>query len=356
MKPILCALLAALLLLFPLAPVRAAEQEPLVRAAADITEPTLYYCYAMIVAGEGLNARGLWERQMDPRAYSLLLRADGTGSLRLGDEEGTFDIRWTEDTITVVDIDTLPYTWQGSHILLTIKGVTTIEFAPAAEVEALLAEKTEGLSAFSAFDIPAFSPEAVADAWSRLDSDQWAGSIRVIEIDLAGGCTAFCPQEDGTLAPRAMTYSIQGDDLLVSDEAETLIFRYDMESDRLLLATEAGEAAFVRDPRAMLPLIDIAPYMGTWQAAKMRFEEYVYPMPENSPRLRITLNADGSAAYEYNGTTEGLSWGVANDRITLFAPNGAPLELQFFFAEGIVQLSMNLGGTLATVLFERTEE
>ena len=353
MKPILCALLAALLMLFPLAPVRAAEQEPLVRAAADITEPTLYYCYAMIVAGEGLNARGLWERRMDPRAYSLLLRPDGTGSIRLGDEN-TFDIQWTEDAITVVDGETLPYAWQGSHILLTLTGITTIEFAPAAEVEALLAEKAEGLSAFSAFDIPAFSPEAVADAWSRLDPDQGTGGIRVIEIDLAGGCTAFYPREDGTLAPRAMTYSIQGDDLLVSDEAETLTFRYDTESDRLLLVTAAGEAAFVRDPRAMLPLLDIAPYLGTWQATKVRFEEYVYPMPQGSPLLKITLNADGSAVYEYNGPTEGLSWGVANDRITLFAPNGAPLDLQLAFAEGVIHLYMNLNGTPATFLFERT--
>lgn len=42
MSRILCVLLAALMLLLPLAPVRAAEQEPLVRAAADITEPTLF--------------------------------------------------------------------------------------------------------------------------------------------------------------------------------------------------------------------------------------------------------------------------------------------------------------------------
>ena len=73
---------------------------------------------------------------MDPRDIYLELRPDGTGHIQIMDEDSSADFNWTDGALTY-EGESVPFTWVGDHILLTVEG-ESIEFAPDAEVEALL--------------------------------------------------------------------------------------------------------------------------------------------------------------------------------------------------------------------------
>ena len=79
-------------------------------AVLPVGEGQLYYGYQMTTDGQTIELIPfLTAMGMDPKDIYLELRPDGT----------------------------VPFTWVGDHILLTVEG-ESIEFAPAAEVEALL--------------------------------------------------------------------------------------------------------------------------------------------------------------------------------------------------------------------------
>lgn len=107
------------------------------QAAQPADEGQLYYGYRMTTDGQTtdlvpfLTAMGL-----DPKDICLELRADGTGTFQFMDDRA--EITWTEDTLTY-EGKSIAYTRQGDHILLAIED-EALELAPAAEVEALLAD------------------------------------------------------------------------------------------------------------------------------------------------------------------------------------------------------------------------
>ena len=108
-------------------------------AAQPIGEGQLYYGYQMTTDGQTIELIPfLTAMGIDPREICLELRPDGTGHIQIMDEDSSADFVWTEDTFSV-DGQSVPYTWVGDHILLDVEG-ESIEFAPAAEVEALLGD------------------------------------------------------------------------------------------------------------------------------------------------------------------------------------------------------------------------
>lgn len=105
---------------------------------APVTEKT-YYGYRVTSDGQTYDLVPILVLMgMDPKSFSVTLRSDGTGRALLMDETGAMDFTWTEEAF-VVDGESIPYTREGDHILIAMDG-ESVEFAPAAEVEAQLAE------------------------------------------------------------------------------------------------------------------------------------------------------------------------------------------------------------------------
>lgn len=101
----------------------------------------VYYGYRMSSDGQTVDVIPyMIELELDPRAFCLVLRSDGTGRLQLMDPDNSGELTWTAETITAEGY-TIPYTREGDHILFTIES-ESIEFAPAAEVEAMIASLT----------------------------------------------------------------------------------------------------------------------------------------------------------------------------------------------------------------------
>ena len=194
----------------------------------EVTEDQVYYGYRMISDGQSfdlvpfLSAMG-----MDPKDISLVLRADGTGRIQIMDESESGEFTWTEDTLTAND-ETIPYTREGTHILITA-GEDVIEFAPAAEVEALLAE----LSA-QENDVKTVIPtvEELAGSWTFTKAKALGLEIPASEI---GTSLTLVLNEDGTVTrladgtPDELMWVIQEDgrvSLTVADE-EIYALTYD---------------------------------------------------------------------------------------------------------------------------------
>lgn len=93
--------------------------------------------------------------------YCLTMQPDGTGHVQFGSEELSGDILWNETQIIAVgnEDDPAPYTREKGHILMDIDG-TIMDFAPAGEIEALMAVKTWELK-----NLPAQIPEDMEGTW-----------------------------------------------------------------------------------------------------------------------------------------------------------------------------------------------
>ena len=140
-------------------------EEPLpdIRALVDHSqEEQTYYGYLMISGDQSVSMLDVLPAMgMDPEDFYVTLNPDGTGYLQFGEEEAGGEITWTETEFTA-EGESVPYTRQGDHILLTVEG-TLIEFAPEGEVEALLAMKGD---AASAGDVAVeFTAEDVIGSW-----------------------------------------------------------------------------------------------------------------------------------------------------------------------------------------------
>lgn len=104
---------------------------------ASVTEK-VYYGYRVTSDGQTYDLVPILALMgMDPTSFSLTLRSDGTGRAVLMEESEAMEFTWTEEAF-IVNEESIPYTREGDHILLTMEG-DSIEFAPAAEVEAALA-------------------------------------------------------------------------------------------------------------------------------------------------------------------------------------------------------------------------
>ena len=102
----------------------------------------LYYLLSINEGGTTLNAIETFAGTgVDVRDFYLLLHDDGTGYMQFGDSDDAGDITWDETTLTA-EGESIPYTLNGDHIVIQIEEESA-EFAPAAEVEALLAAQPE---------------------------------------------------------------------------------------------------------------------------------------------------------------------------------------------------------------------
>ena len=194
----------------------------------EVTEDQVYYGYRMISDGQSFDlVPFLTAMGMDPKDISLVLRADGTGRIQFMDESESGEFTWTEDALTA-DEETIPYTREGTHILITA-GEDVIEFAPAAEVEALVAEA--GSSEKSAETVIP-TVEDLAGSWTFTKAKALGLEIPASEI---GTSLTLVLNEDGTVTrladgtPDELTWVIQEDgrvSLTVADE-EIYAMTYD---------------------------------------------------------------------------------------------------------------------------------
>lgn len=98
----------------------------------------VFYGYRMITNGQVIEIVPFMSAiGVDPKSICLTLKSDGTGTLQMM-EEGVIELSWTEDTLTGND-ETIAYTRNGEHIVVS-EGEEIVEFAPAAEIEELIAQ------------------------------------------------------------------------------------------------------------------------------------------------------------------------------------------------------------------------
>ena len=216
---------------------------PPVEAAAE----EVYYGYKMTSEGQSfelipfLTAMG-----MDPKAISLTMRADGTGRLVFLDEDDSAEFTWTEDAMTS-DGETIPYTREGSHIILSSDG-EFIEFVPAAEFEALLGETAGEKKA----ETKAPTAEALVGSWTftkaRAMGMEIPASMMGTEMSLVLG-------EDGTAvlladgSPTELEWTIREDGrvaLMALDE-EIFLMSYDGSVLILTTVSDSVEMIFEKD-------------------------------------------------------------------------------------------------------------
>lgn len=215
-----------------------------VEAAAD----EVYYGYRMTTDGQTIDLIPFLSAMgMDPKAISLTLRADGTGRLVLMDEEDSAEFTWTEDAFTA-DGESIPYTRESGHILISM-GEESVEFAPEAEMEALLAQ-TAGPETKGEDVVP--TEEALIGNWTFTKARAMGMEI---PASMMGTEMALVLNEDGSAillvdgAPTEMAWTI-GEDGQVSLTAageEVLALGYDGAVLTLDTGSEAVLMVFEKD-------------------------------------------------------------------------------------------------------------
>lgn len=217
--------------------------------APEATE-TVYYAYRMMADGETVDAvTYLLAAQMDPRSFCLTLRSDGTGSLYLGENNGG-EITWTEETFFDGE-NTLPYTREGDHILFTL-GDESIEFAPAAEVEAILASLAEPETKIgtepetepdteTTEEPPAITEASLLGSWTLTRTRLMGAEV---PVDQRNATLSLVFNEDGSAvelvdgAPTEMEWTIREDGKVVVTEADAE--KYVLTFDGTVLVGETG--------------------------------------------------------------------------------------------------------------------
>ncbi len=210
------------------------------QAAQPADEGQLYYGYRMTTDGQTtdlvpfLTAMGL-----DPKDIFLELRADGTGTLQFMDDRA--EITWTEDTLTY-EGESIPYTRQGDHILLSIED-EALELAPAAEMEALLSDKGQKTAA----TVTPAAQEMVG-TWTFTKARAMGFEIpassmgTTMTLKLAADGTATLTSDDD---PVDMEWSVQEDGNLVLSTGGIEIFTLIYDGASLTLVTESDSVEMV---------------------------------------------------------------------------------------------------------------
>ena len=112
--------------------------------------------------------------------YCLTLQPDGTGYVQFGSEKMGGDIQWTETQIVAVGNEDKPasYTLENGHILMDIDG-TTMDFAPASEIEALM-----GVKAWELENSSAQIPEEMAGTWELTKCNAYGFELTPEQMDM----------------------------------------------------------------------------------------------------------------------------------------------------------------------------
>ena len=164
--------------------------------------------------------------------YYLVLRPDGTGYAQFGSEALGGDILWTETAIIAVgnEDEPAPYTREYGHLLMDISG-TVMDFAPAEEVEALVALKMAELK-----NQPAQIPAEMEGTWEltkcnafgfELTPEQMGTEMTLI-VNLNG--TAVLYTDDQAPAGYRLVEKEENTWGLVSGGIELFELRYDGET------------------------------------------------------------------------------------------------------------------------------
>lgn len=213
-------------------------------APAPAVTEQVFYGYEMSSHGVTIDVLSyLLEQNMDPKSIHLILRSDGTGHLQLMDEDNGGEITWTAESI-IAGEDSVPYTWKGDHLIFSI-GDESIEFAPAAEIEAMLA----------AMEAPQGEPPAdTPDTQEPSDQPQSSGSEGTAAFtasDLIGSWTLTKTRFMGTEIPtdeKSVTLSLVlnegGVAVQLLDGAPSEL-EWTIREDGKVSVTEAGAEKYV---------------------------------------------------------------------------------------------------------------
>lgn len=214
----------------------------------EVTEDLVYYGYRMVTDGQTIDLIPFLSAMgMDPRCISLVLRADGTGHMQIMDEAESADITWTEEVFTA-EGESVPYIREGDHIILTV-GEENLEFAPAAEVEALLAETAEPEK--KAEDV-APTAEALVGSWTFTKARAMGMEI---PASMMGTEMSLVLSEDGTAilladgSPTELAWEIGEDGKVSLTAIGTEVFALTFDGTVLVLdtGTDAVEMIFEKD-------------------------------------------------------------------------------------------------------------
>ena len=212
---------------------------PDIRAmAANSDEEQTYFGYTMTEGGQTIDLlEWLPAMGMDPEDFYLTLDPDGTGYLQFGSEEAGGDITWTETELIPVESPDEPvaYTREGDHIVFFIDESTGVEFAPAGEVEALIAMK--GIEVAEPAESVDIDPEDVVGEWKLAKASAMGQELTVEQIEEQGLDLAFRFNADGSAVminkgdeTDGLNWAVEdGDISLTVGSYELFTFSYDGE-------------------------------------------------------------------------------------------------------------------------------
>ena len=210
---------------------------------APVTEK-VYYGYQITSEGRTYDlAPILILMGLDPKTFSITLRSDGTGRAVMMDETEAMDFTWTEEAF-VVDGETIPYTRKDDHILIAMDG-ESVEFAPAEEMEVLLAE----LNSEKKDEIVVPTAEDLIGTWTFTKTRIMGMEIPADEKDTS---KSLVLNEDGSVvfltegAPVEYEWKIQEDGkvLLTMADAEEYLLTYNGKELKLNMGAEGMEMIF----------------------------------------------------------------------------------------------------------------
>ena len=205
------------------------KEDPLpdIRSLVDHTdEEQTYYGYRMTQSDQIIDMlESLPAMGMDPHDFYLTLRPDGTGYLQFGSEEVGGEITWTDTTFTS-EGEAVSYTREGDHILLSIDGSNSVEFAPDGEVEALMVMKGIEIVHTETVDVDAAE---LAGEWKLSKATAAGQTLSAEQIKEQGLDMSFQFNADGSASMTSngtttdgLSWKVEGGELTLS------VYSYDV--------------------------------------------------------------------------------------------------------------------------------
>ena len=197
------------------------DPQPDIRALVDhANEKQTYYGYRMTQNDQTIGMlETLLAMGMDPRDFYLTLDPDGTGYLQFGSETAGGEITWT-DTAFTAEGESVSYIREGDHILLSIDGSNSVEFAPEGEIEALMAMKGIETARTEAVDVEATD---LAGEWKLSKATAAGQTLSAEQIKEQGLEMSFRFNADGTATmisngtpTNGLSWKVEGSELTLS--------------------------------------------------------------------------------------------------------------------------------------------
>ena len=214
---------------------------------APVTEK-VYYGYRITSGGQTYDLVPVMALMgMDAMPISLTLRSDGTGRVVLMEEEDAMAFTWTEEAF-IVDEESIPYTREGDHIVLAMDG-ESIEFAPAAEIEAALAELNNGEKKDDSI-IP--TAEDLVGSWAFTKARVMGMEVSAAD---AGTEMSLVLNEDGSAivladgSPLEYEWTIREDGKVAMNQADSdeFLLSFNGKELKLLVGVEGMEMIFEKE-------------------------------------------------------------------------------------------------------------